>query len=274
VKAGERIRVAIPAPEPAKPKPQAIPLDILYEDPDIIVINKPAGLVVHPAAGHRAGTLVMARIAHCGDTLSGIGGEKRPGIVHRLDKDTSGVMVVAKNDRAHQSLAAQFADHGRNGPLRRSYLAFVWGVPRSPKGTIDKPLGRHPQARDKIAVRPDGRRAITHWALLEEYMDPSGKPVAALVQCTLETGRTHQIRVHLASIGHPLIGDDVYGPGYRTKAAVLADSGRAAVTGLRRQALHAFLLGIEHPVSHDYLEFRSPVPDDLSALRSALAGDA
>jgi 23S rRNA pseudouridine1911/1915/1917 synthase len=273
VSAGERITVAVPAPEPARPEAQSIPLDILYEDAEIIVINKPAGLVVHPAAGHRAGTLVNALIAHCGDSLSGIGGERRPGIVHRLDKDTSGVMIVAKTDRAHQSLAAQFADHGRTGPLRRGYLAFVWGVPRSSRGTIDKPLGRHPQARDKMAVRADGRFAITHWVLLEKYPDQAGKPAASLVECTLETGRTHQIRVHLAAIGHPLIGDDVYGPGFRTKTAILGEARPAAVS-LHRQALHACLLGVEHPASHHYMEFRASLPRDLSVLRDALVRDA
>jgi 23S rRNA pseudouridine1911/1915/1917 synthase len=270
ISAGERISVAIPAPEPARPEGQSIPLDIVFEDNDIIVINKPAGLVVHPAAGHHNGTLVNALIAHCGDTLSGIGGERRPGIVHRLDKDTTGVMIVAKNDRAHRALAAQFADHGRTGPMRRSYLAFVWGVPREPRGVIDKPLGRHPQARDKIAVRPDGRTAVTRWHLLEKYAGANGEPVASLLECTLETGRTHQIRVHLASIGHPLIGDEVYGAGFRTKMALLGPEAAAAGATLGRQALHAHLLGVEHPVNGDYLEFRAPIPGDLEVLRKAL----
>jgi 23S rRNA pseudouridine1911/1915/1917 synthase len=274
VNAGDSIKVKIPEPEPARPSGETIPLDIVHEDSDIIVINKPRGLVVHPAAGHRSGTLVNALIAHCGDSLSGIGGERRPGIVHRLDKDTTGVMVAAKNDRAHRKLAAQFADHGRTGPMQRSYLAFVWGVPRDPKGTIDKPIDRHPQSRDKMAIRPNGRMAITHWRLLETYNDSGGKPVASLLECTLETGRTHQIRVHLASIGHPLIGDDVYGPGFRTKTALLPEHARLAVEGLGRQALHAHLLAVEHPETGEFLEFRASLPKDLDALRQALARPA
>src|SRR5690349_22055838 len=163
VNAGDRIAVAVPPPEPAEPEAEEIPLAIVHEDDDLIIIDKPKGLVVHPAAGNRTGTLVNALIAHCGASLSGIGGVKRPGIVHRLDKDTTGLMVIAKNDRAHRALAAQFADHGRAGPLERSYLAFVWGAPLTPKGTVDAPPGRHPRARDKIAIRRDGRHAVTHW---------------------------------------------------------------------------------------------------------------
>src|SRR5215475_4187971 len=169
VNAGEVVSVGVPPPEPAVPQAEAIPLAIVYEDDDVIVIDKPAGLVVHPAAGNDSGTLVNALIAHCGDSLSGIGGVKRPGIVHRLDKDTSGLMVAAKNDRAHQALAAQFADHGRSGPLVRGYLAFAWGVPDRPKGTIDAPIGRHPHARERMGVRPDGREAVPHWKIAETY---------------------------------------------------------------------------------------------------------
>jgi 23S rRNA pseudouridine1911/1915/1917 synthase len=273
VRKGETITIDLPEPVEAAPKGEAIALDIVYEDEDIIVIDKQAGLVVHPAAGHATGTLVNALIAHCGASLSGIGGVKRPGIVHRLDKDTTGVMVVAKNDRAHQALAAQFADHGRTGPLERGYLAFVWGVPERPRGTIDKPLGRHPQARERMAVRPGGRAAVTHYEVLERYLGTDGKPVASLLDCRLETGRTHQIRVHLAAIGHPLMGDDVYGAGFRTKAAHLAAAGREALAGLGRQALHAYLLGIEHPTSGETLVFRSQLPADLARLRAALAGE-
>src|SRR5580658_1696020 len=216
VNSGDTLSVNVPPPEPAKPAAEPIPLRVVYEDNDIIVIDKPRNLVVHPAAGHATGTLVNALIAHCGDSLSGIGGERRPGIVHRLDKDTTGVMVVAKNDRAHQALAAQFADHGKNDEaFERSYLALVWGAPERPHGTIDKPIDRHPKARDRMAVRQGGREAVTHWQVLERYAGPnprrSGKagqpaePVASLLLCRLETGRTHQIRVHLASIGHPLL---------------------------------------------------------------------
>ena len=270
VNAGDTIALAIPPDVPAEPAPEDIPLTIVHEDDALIVIDKPKGLVVHPAAGNQSGTLVNALIAHCGASLSGIGGVKRPGIVHRLDKDTTGLMVVAKTDRAHRALSAQFADHGRTGPLERGYLAFVWGAPDRPKGTIDAPIDRHPKARDKMAVRAGGREAITHWERLETYLGTDGKPVASLIACRLETGRTHQIRVHLAHIGHPFLGDDVYGPGFKTKAALLARAAREALARLGRQALHAYLLGFEHPVSGESLSFRSPLPADLAALRDSL----
>jgi 23S rRNA pseudouridine1911/1915/1917 synthase len=270
VNLGETVTVAVPEPEPAEPGGESIPLDIVFEDDQLIVIDKPAGLVVHPAAGHATGTLVNALIAHCGDSLSGIGGEKRPGIVHRLDKNTSGLMVVAKTDRAHRVLSRQFADHGRTGPLRRGYLAFVWGVPDRPRGTIDKPIDRHPHARDKMAVREGGREALTHWEVLERYSGTDGAPVATLLACRLETGRTHQIRVHLASIGHPLLGDDVYGPGFKTKAHQLGPDARDALDALGRQALHAYLLTIEHPSQGKELAFRSELPGDLRRLRHSL----
>jgi 23S rRNA pseudouridine1911/1915/1917 synthase len=230
--------------------------------------------VVHPAAGNWTGTLVNALIAHCGDSLSGVGGVRRPGIVHRLDKDTTGLMVVAKNDTAHRSLAAQFADHGRTGELRRGYLAFVWGAPSRPKGTIDAPIDRHPHARDKRAVREGGREAVTHWEVLERYIGTDGKPVASLLACGLETGRTHQIRVHLAHTGHPLMGDDVYGPGFRTKATHLTPEAQQALSALGRQALHAYLLTIEHPTSGEVSEFRSELPADLARLKSILAASS
>jgi 23S rRNA pseudouridine1911/1915/1917 synthase len=273
VNAGDRIAVALPPAEPAEPGPEAIPLVIVYEDDDIIVIDKPRGLVVHPAAGNRTGTLVNALIAHCGASLSGIGGVRRPGIVHRLDKDTTGLMVIAKNDRAHRSLAAQFADHGRTGPLERGYLAFVWGAPDRPKGTIDKPIDRHPRARERMAVRADGRTAITHWEVVERYPPPSGPAVASLLACRLETGRTHQIRVHLAATGHPLLGDEVYGPGFKTKAAKLPPAAKDALQALSRQALHAYMLDFEHPATGELMEFRSELPPDLARLRHALAAE-
>jgi 23S rRNA pseudouridine1911/1915/1917 synthase len=271
VNAGEVIAIEVPEAEPAEPQPESIPLHIVYEDSDIIVIDKPAGLVVHPSAGHAKGTLVNALIAHCGDSLSGIGGVKRPGIVHRLDKDTSGLLIAAKTDHAHRALAAQFADHGRQGALQRGYLAFVWGVPDRPKGTIEAPIGRDPKSRDKMAVRAGGRRAVTHWQVLERFSGKNGRPVASLLACRLETGRTHQIRVHLAHIGHPLLGDDVYGPGFRTKASQLKPAAREALAALGRQALHAYLLAVNHPRTGRLLEFRSELPGELARLHRSLA---
>jgi 23S rRNA pseudouridine1911/1915/1917 synthase len=264
--------IIIDVPEAANPEPKAenIALDIVYEDDDIIVIDKPAGLVVHPAAGHATGTLVNALIAHCGASLSGIGGVKRPGIVHRLDKDTSGLMVVAKNDRAHQSLTAQFADHGRTGQMRRGYLAFAWGVPNRVRGTVDAPIDRHPHARDKMAVRESGRDAVTHYEVRETFHGRDGKPVASLLGCQLETGRTHQIRVHLSHIGHPLLGDSVYGPHFKTKANQLTPAAQEALATLDRQALHAWLLALEHPRSGDVLHWEAPLPKDLLLLEAAL----
>jgi 23S rRNA pseudouridine1911/1915/1917 synthase len=269
VKPAERVEFSVPPPEPAKPGGENIPLDIVYEDSELIVINKPAGLVVHPAAGNRTGTLVNALIAHCGASLSGIGGEKRPGIVHRLDKDTSGLLVVAKTDRAHRALAARFADHGRQGGLERGYLALVWGVPDPRAGTIDKPIGRDPKSRVKMAVRAGGRRAVTHYKTRAVYRDAKGKPVASLVECRLETGRTHQIRVHLAKIGHPLLGDTLYGAGFRTRAALLSTQAQRALEQIKRQALHAYLLGFKHPLSGKTLRFERNPPPDLVLLLSA-----
>jgi 23S rRNA pseudouridine1911/1915/1917 synthase len=285
VNSGAAIVLNVPPPEPARPAAEAIPLKIVYEDGDIIVIDKPANLVVHPAAGHWTGTLVNALIAHCGDSLSGIGGERRPGIVHRLDKDTTGLMVVAKNDHAHQSLAAQFASHGRGGePFERGYLAFVWGAPERPRGTIDRPIDRSPHARDHMAVREGGREAVTHWEVLERYSglaevrrgkaksETKSESVASLLACRLETGRTHQIRVHLASIGYPILGDDAYGAGFRTKRALLASNAQAALVDLGRQALHAHILSVKHPSSGEILRFRSELPRDLARLHRALVG--
>ena len=274
VNAGETFTVTVPPAEPALPAAEQIPLKVVHEDGAVIVIDKPAGLVVHPAAGNWTGTLVNALIAHCGASLSGIGGVRRPGIVHRLDKDTSGLMVVAKTDAAHRALARQFADHGRTGALKRGYLAFAWGVPDRPKGSIDAPIDRHPRARDRRAVRAGGREAVTHWELAERYRGADGKPAASLLSCRLETGRTHQIRVHLAHAGHPLLGDDVYGPGFKTKAALLPAPAREALAALGRQALHAHILGFEHPTSGQYLEFRSELPTYLARLRASLVGAA
>ena len=269
VNAGDQLTVNIPAPEPADPAAEVIPLNIVFEDDAIIVIDKPKGLVVHPAAGNWTGTLVNALIAHCGESLSGIGGVRRPGIVHRLDKDTSGLLVVAKTDAAHRSLAAQFADHGRTGRLERGYLAFVWGVPDRPKGRIDAPIGRHPHARDKMAIREGGRHAVTEWELGERYFGRGPESIASLLACRLETGRTHQIRVHLAHIGHPVLGDAVYGPGFKTKAALLNPDTREALTSLDRQALHAHILAFEHPKTRRFLQFRSELPVALARLRDS-----
>lgn len=271
VKAGDTIIIDVPPAAPAEPAGEDIPLNIVFEDDDIIVLDKPSGLVVHPAAGHETGTLVNALIAHCGASLSGIGGVRRPGIVHRLDKDTTGLMVVAKNDRAHQSLSAQFADHGRTGEMRRGYMAFAWGAPARPSGTIDQPIDRHPHNREKMAVRQGGREAVTHWEVAETFIGRDGKPVASLLVCQLETGRTHQIRVHLAHAGHPLLGDEVYGAGFKTKAGHLGPKGQAALATLGRQALHAYLLVLEHPVTGEVLHWESPLPEDLLLLRAALS---
>ncbi|MGV3633681.1 MAG: RluA family pseudouridine synthase [Pseudorhodoplanes sp.] len=270
VKAGDVFTILVPPPEPAEPEGENIPLSILYEDDQVIVIDKPAGLVVHPAAGHQTGTLVNALIAHCGDTLSGIGGVMRPGIVHRLDKDTSGVMIVAKTDKAHKSLSEQFADHGRTGDLERGYLAFVWGAPDRPRGTIEAPIDRHPHNREKMAVRGGGREAITHWEVRERYAGADGKPVASLIECRLETGRTHQIRVHLAHIGHPILGDETYATGFRTKAVLLPKAAQEALRALGRQALHAYLLAFQHPVSGKIKQFQSELPAPLARLRDSM----
>jgi 23S rRNA pseudouridine1911/1915/1917 synthase len=270
VKPGETIVVDLPPPSPAEPEAEAIPLAIVYEDDQLIVIDKPAGLVVHPAAGNQTGTLVNALIAHCGDSLSGIGGVARPGIVHRLDKDTSGLMVAAKTDRAHRSLAAQFADHGRSGPLVRGYLAIVWGVPSRASGTIAAALGRSTRNREKIEIkRSGGRSATTHYEVAERF-GPKAKPVAARVECRLETGRTHQIRVHLASIAHPIIGDRLYSSGFATKAALLQEPARSIAAHFPRQALHAYLLGFEHPLTGEEMAFESQLPGDMSELAEAL----
>jgi len=270
VAAGETITIDMPPLASPAPAAEPIPLDIVFEDEDILVINKPRGLVVHPGAGNEGGTLVNALIAHCGDRLSRLGDAGRPGIVHRLDKDTTGLLVVAKSDLAHRKLSAQFADHGRTGPLRRGYQAFVWDVPNRPYGTIEAPIDRHPRAREKMAVRSEGREAITHWQILEQYTGTHGGPVAALIACELETGRTHQIRVHLAHINHPLLGDTTYGPGFKTKASQLGPKSQAALAGLGRQALHAYLLAIEHPRTGEEMVWESALPDDLTQLQAQL----
>jgi 23S rRNA pseudouridine1911/1915/1917 synthase len=265
VKPGERYVLAIPPAVDAELRGEDIPLKVVFEDAHLIVIDKPAGLVVHPAAGHAEGTLVNALIAHCGDSLSGIGGVKRPGIVHRLDKDTSGLLVAAKTDAAHNGLAAQFHAHS----IERAYKAICWGAPRPREGTIDTQIGRSTANRQKRAVLTSGgKRAVTHYAVGELYGDPAA-PVASMVECRLETGRTHQIRVHMAHIGHTVIGDPMYGAGRRAKG--LAPAARDFLGTFHRQALHAGVLGFEHPVTGKPLNFESGLPPDMLALARVLS---
>lgn len=268
VKPGESFELCLPPVADTTIGAEAIPLDVVYEDDALIVIDKPAGLVVHPGAGQPDGTLVNALVAHCGTSLSGIGGVARPGIVHRLDKDTSGLMVVAKTDQAHRALAEQFADHGRTGEMERGYLALVWGAPSRPHGRIVAPIGRHPTSRTKMAVLSEekGREAATRWRVAETYGHGKDGPLAALVECTLETGRTHQVRVHLAHIGHPLVGDPLYGRGFKSKLGKLPEDARAKLAGLERQALHAARLTFVHPVTGTLMEFNSPLPEDLAEI--------
>ena len=256
VKGDEHFLLAIPDPEPAHNEPQEISLAIVYEDEHLLVVDKPAGLVVHPAAGNRDGTLVNALLHHCGGSLSGIGGVARPGIVHRIDKDTSGLLVIAKHDLAHAGLAKQFAAHS----IDRRYCAVVSGVPKASEGKIDAPLARSATNRKKIAIVEGsrGKRAVTHWKRLKVLRD------AALLECRLETGRTHQVRVHLASIGHPLVGDPVYGRSGKTHGKLLKE------LGFHRQALHAAELGFTHPVTKNRLSFSSPMPPDMQELIKAL----
>ncbi|MBU1174876.1 MAG: RluA family pseudouridine synthase [Alphaproteobacteria bacterium] len=269
IRPGDIVLLLAPEPTEAEPEPENIPLDVLYEDEFLIVIDKPAGLVVHPAPGSPSGTLVNALIHHCGMSLAGIGGVRRPGIVHRLDKDTTGVMVVAKTEPVLNHLARQFADHGRTGPLERIYTAFVWGRMQAHTGTVEAPLGRDANNRLRQAVRKDGRIAITHFRAVTRY-GGEGWDITE-VDCRLETGRTHQIRVHMAHIGHPLLADGLYAPGFATKANRLPADLRAIVTGLGRQALHARLLGFVHPETGEELVFESGLPPDLAALAEALA---
>jgi 23S rRNA pseudouridine1911/1915/1917 synthase len=256
VQGHESFSIAVPEPKAAHNEPQDIPLTIAFEDEHLLVVDKPAGLVVHPAAGNFDGTLVNALLHHCGGSLSGIGGVARPGIVHRIDKDTSGLLVVAKTDVAHEGLAKQFAAHN----VDRRYLALVSGVPAASGGTVDAPLARSSANRKKIAIVKEGRgkRAVSHWRRLEVLRE------AALVECRLETGRTHQVRVHMASIGHPLIGDPVYGRASKTHGKLLKE------LGFHRQALHAAELGFTHPVTKRALSFSSPMPADMQELKSAL----
>jgi 23S rRNA pseudouridine1911/1915/1917 synthase len=272
VKPGLTYKVSVPPAEDSSVQGEDIALDIVYEDDDVIVIDKPAGLVVHPAAGHGGGTLVNALIAHCGESLSGIGGVKRPGIVHRLDKDTSGLLVVAKSDAAHQGLAEQFKSHGRDGRLHRSYLAFVWGRLPLPAGTVEARLGRSRANRLKIAVTRGsvGREAITHYEVLDVFPGERPSGDISLLRLVLETGRTHQIRVHLAHIGHPVVGDPTYGAGFKTRLASVRANAKDEASALMRQALHAERLQFDHPTSGKKLNFYSKLPKDLERLGEAL----
>ncbi|MCO5070101.1 MAG: RluA family pseudouridine synthase [Rhizobiaceae bacterium] len=270
MRAGERIDLDIPPAEPAEPQGENITLSVLYEDDQLIVIDKPPGLVVHPGSGNWTGTLVNALIHHCGDSLSGIGGVKRPGIVHRLDKDTSGVMVAAKTDVAHRALAEAFADHGREGELRRAYAALVWGAPEVEAGRVNAPLGRSTRDRTQRAVVPegreDGRFAVTHYIVRERFGGTGAAASASLLECRLETGRTHQIRVHMAHISHPVIGDPEYGQAFKTKANKLPEPLQSQVKALPRQALHARLLAFRHPTKDVVMEFEAPLPADMAEL--------
>jgi 23S rRNA pseudouridine1911/1915/1917 synthase len=268
LKPGARVTVNFPAPRPSEVLPEARDLEVLFEDEHLLVINKPADLTVHPSPTQLESTLVAA-LLHRGGALSQVGGPMRPGIVHRLDKDTSGLLVVAKTDRAHRGLAAEFADHGRSGSLERAYLALVWGAPPRPHGTIDAALGRHPASRTKMAVlKNKGRPAVTHYQVLATFGRDHGKggPIASLLECRLETGRTHQVRVHLAHIGVPIIGDPLYGQGFKTKIGLLPEPLRDKLGSLHRQALHASRLGFAHPVTGTLLEFNSPLPRDLAEI--------
>ena len=240
---GEDIAVTLPEPEPVEAVPQDIPLDVVYEDADVIVVNKPSGMVVHPAPGHPDGTLVNALLYHCAGTLSGIGGALRPGIVHRIDRDTSGLIIAAKNDAAHQYLSAQLADH----TLARTYECIVVGALREDRGTVDAPIARHPTDRKRMAVVAGGREAVTHWEVIARY------PGYTHVRCRLETGRTHQIRVHMAYIGHPILGDTVYGA-------------KKEVAGLMGQCLHAVGLRFLHPRTHEVMELSCPLPEEFTRM--------
>ncbi len=267
VKEGMALSLVVPPPVDDTPVPENISLDILYEDEALLVINKPAGLVVHPGAGHHDGTLVNALLYHCGDSLSGIGGVRRPGIVHRLDKDTSGLLVVAKSDKAHQALSSQLSDR----TLGRHYRAVVWGKPRNSKGHVDQPIGRHPGNRLKMAVNHrNGREAVTHYQLVESYGE-----TASLMNCKLESGRTHQIRVHMAHIRYPLVGDPLYGLQRNGGQSLLKKGDYSAevaaqVLNFPRQALHAWKMSFVHPLTEEVMSFESPIPDDITLLINCL----
>jgi 23S rRNA pseudouridine1911/1915/1917 synthase len=265
VKSGDVIEITIPDATEPDPQPEDIPLNVVFEDDDVILINKPPGMVVHPAPGSPTGTLVNALLHHCGNSLSGIGGVKRPGIVHRIDKDTSGLIIMAKNDIAHHGLAEQFADHS----IERLYAAICKGHPNPKNGRIEGNIARHTGDRKKMAVSESGGKwAVTHYKTIANYQ-ASGRPIASLIECKLETGRTHQVRVHMNHIGHTLIGDPVYGRSSKLSGNIAADI-RGAVQGFKRQALHAKTLGFQHPRTGEALKFESEYPYDFKGLFDAL----
>lgn len=263
VRLGEIYQITVPPAIDPDPQPEDIPLDIVFEDEHLVVVNKPAPLVVHPAAGNWSGTLVNALLYHCGDSLSGIGGVKRPGIVHRIDKETSGLMVVAKTDQAHQGLAALFEKHD----IERTYKAVVWGRVYPTSGRIEANLGRDPHNRKRMSVVAGGKTAVTHYKLEENFSD-----VACLVQCNLETGRTHQIRVHMGHIGHSLVGDPVYSRPKLNRTKSLPESRQTIIRKFSRQALHAQTLGFVHPVTNKPLKFEVEFPRDIMKLLTAFRG--
>lgn len=265
VKQGEVFSVEIPEPEDATPRPENIPLDVVFEDDHVIVVNKPAGMVVHPAPGAPSGTLVNALLHHCAGSLSGIGGVKRPGIVHRIDKETSGLLIMAKHDKAHNGLAAQFADHS----IERLYSAVCKGHPVPPSGRIEGNIARHPVDRKRMAVaQTGGKWAATHYRTIKHFQQ-SGTPIASLIECQLETGRTHQVRVHMAHIGHPLVGDPVYARAFKLSGKIKGPA-RDALAAFNRQALHARVLGFFHPITGEAFKFESELPHDMKEMLASL----
>ncbi len=269
----ERVKITLPEPIIQTLKPENIPLNIIYEDDHLLVIDKQSDLVVHPGAGNKTGTLVNAILHHCGDSLSGIGGHIRPGIVHRLDKNTSGLMIIAKNDLAHNNLSQQFIDHGRSGDLERIYDALVWGVPKMSAAKIETQITRNDRDKTKMMVtksKKNGKLAITTYKVIEKVYNNKNDPLISQIRCKLYTGRTHQIRVHLEHIGHPIICDQKYGKGYNTKLNLLSNDCRRQLK-IDRHALHSSKLSFRHPISDELMKFESELPDDLNILKNVLS---
>ena len=269
----ERVKITLPEPIIQTLKPENIPLNIIYEDDHLLVIDKQSDLVVHPGAGNKTGTLVNAILHHCGDSLSGIGGHIRPGIVHRLDKNTSGLMIIAKNDLAHNNLSQQFIDHGRSGDLERIYDALVWGVPKMSAAKIETQITRNDRDKTKMMVtksKKNGKLAITTYKVIEKVYNNKNDPLISQIRCKLYTGRTHQIRVHLEHIGHPIICDQKYGKGYNTKLNLLSNDCRRQLK-IDRHALHSSRLSFRHPISDELMKFESELPDDLNILKNVLS---